>query len=109
MQRGSAREPALLQPGTVPRAVESRALVTGEQQQVGAAPACPESRVSQHALICALCVPQCSVTCGEGTESRQVLCRAGDRCEGERPESVRPCKLPACDGKRAAGMAAVGQ
>uniref|UniRef100_A0A8C3UJ12 ADAM metallopeptidase with thrombospondin type 1 motif 3 n=1 Tax=Catharus ustulatus TaxID=91951 RepID=A0A8C3UJ12_CATUS len=41
---------------------------------------------------------QCSVSCGEGTESRQVLCRAGDRCEGERPESVRPCKLPACDG-----------
>uniref|UniRef100_U3K103 ADAM metallopeptidase with thrombospondin type 1 motif 3 n=1 Tax=Ficedula albicollis TaxID=59894 RepID=U3K103_FICAL len=40
---------------------------------------------------------QCSVTCGEGTESRQVLCRAGDRCEGERPESVRPCKLAACD------------
>lgn len=37
-----------------------------------------------------------------------MLCRAGDRCEGERPESVRPCKLPACDGKRAAGMAAVG-
>ncbi|XP_074398199.1 A disintegrin and metalloproteinase with thrombospondin motifs 3 [Zonotrichia albicollis] len=40
---------------------------------------------------------QCSVTCGEGTESRQVLCRAGDRCEGERPQSVRPCKLAPCD------------
>uniref|UniRef100_A0A8C5IUX6 ADAM metallopeptidase with thrombospondin type 1 motif 3 n=1 Tax=Junco hyemalis TaxID=40217 RepID=A0A8C5IUX6_JUNHY len=40
---------------------------------------------------------QCSVTCGEGTESRQVLCRAGDRCEGERPHSVRACKLAPCD------------
>ncbi|XP_017693450.1 PREDICTED: A disintegrin and metalloproteinase with thrombospondin motifs 3 isoform X1 [Lepidothrix coronata] len=40
---------------------------------------------------------QCSVTCGEGTESRQVLCRAGDRCDGERPASVRVCQLAPCD------------
>ncbi|KAH0615757.1 hypothetical protein JD844_026211, partial [Phrynosoma platyrhinos] len=39
----------------------------------------------------------CSVTCGEGTESRQVLCRSGDQCDGEKPESVRVCKLPPCN------------
>ncbi|NWI18701.1 ATS3 metalloproteinase, partial [Crypturellus soui] len=40
---------------------------------------------------------ECSVTCGEGTETRQILCRAGDQCDGEKPESVRACKLPACN------------
>ncbi|XP_044284884.1 A disintegrin and metalloproteinase with thrombospondin motifs 3 [Varanus komodoensis] len=39
----------------------------------------------------------CSVTCGEGTESRQVLCRIGDQCDGEKPESVRVCKLAPCN------------
>ncbi|XP_042534317.1 A disintegrin and metalloproteinase with thrombospondin motifs 3 [Dipodomys spectabilis] len=40
---------------------------------------------------------ECSVTCGEGTEVRQVLCRAGDQCDGEKPESVRACQLPPCN------------
>ncbi|XP_067413109.1 A disintegrin and metalloproteinase with thrombospondin motifs 3 isoform X1 [Emydura macquarii macquarii] len=40
---------------------------------------------------------ECSVTCGEGTESRQVICRAGDQCDGEKPESVRACKLAPCN------------
>ncbi|MBZ3879374.1 A disintegrin and metalloproteinase with thrombospondin motifs 3, partial [Sciurus carolinensis] len=40
---------------------------------------------------------ECSVTCGEGTEVRQVLCRAGDHCDGEKPESVRACQLPPCN------------
>ncbi|MEE6460430.1 hypothetical protein FKM82_000966 [Ascaphus truei] len=40
---------------------------------------------------------ECSVTCGEGTEVRQVLCRAGDQCDGEKPESVRICKLTPCN------------
>ncbi|XP_060103395.1 A disintegrin and metalloproteinase with thrombospondin motifs 3 [Heteronotia binoei] len=39
----------------------------------------------------------CSVTCGEGTESRQVLCRAGEQCDGEKPESIRVCKLAPCN------------
>uniref|UniRef100_H0W816 ADAM metallopeptidase with thrombospondin type 1 motif 3 n=1 Tax=Cavia porcellus TaxID=10141 RepID=H0W816_CAVPO len=39
---------------------------------------------------------ECSVTCGEGTEVRQVLCRAGDHCSGERPVSKRACQLPPC-------------
>lgn len=47
-----------------------------------------------------VCVPQCSVTCGEGTETRQIACRVGDQCQGEKPESVRVCKLPPCNGKR---------
>ncbi|XP_061201802.1 A disintegrin and metalloproteinase with thrombospondin motifs 3 isoform X2 [Neopsephotus bourkii] len=40
---------------------------------------------------------ECSVTCGEGTESRQVMCRAGDQCNGEKPEAVRVCKLAPCN------------
>ncbi|XP_006896891.1 PREDICTED: A disintegrin and metalloproteinase with thrombospondin motifs 3-like [Elephantulus edwardii] len=40
---------------------------------------------------------ECSVTCGEGTEVRQVICRAGDQCDGEKPESVRSCQLPPCN------------
>ncbi|KAL8206613.1 UNVERIFIED_CONTAM: A disintegrin and metalloproteinase with thrombospondin motifs 3 [Gekko kuhli] len=39
----------------------------------------------------------CSVTCGEGTESRQVLCRAGEQCDGEKPEAVRVCRLAPCN------------
>ncbi|XP_058048885.1 A disintegrin and metalloproteinase with thrombospondin motifs 3 [Ahaetulla prasina] len=39
----------------------------------------------------------CSVTCGEGTESRQVSCRTGDQCDGEKPESMRVCKLAPCN------------
>ncbi|XP_054846676.1 A disintegrin and metalloproteinase with thrombospondin motifs 3 [Eublepharis macularius] len=45
----------------------------------------------------------CSVTCGEGTESRQVLCRAGDQCDGEKPESVRVCRLAPCNDERCLG------
>ena len=30
---------------------------------------------------------------------RQVLCRAGDHCDGEKPESVRACQLPPCNGR----------
>ncbi|OXB72883.1 UNVERIFIED_CONTAM: hypothetical protein H355_005212 [Colinus virginianus] len=40
---------------------------------------------------------ECSVTCGEGTETRQIICRAGDHCDGEKPESVRVCKQPPCN------------
>ncbi|XP_051026393.1 A disintegrin and metalloproteinase with thrombospondin motifs 3-like [Acomys russatus] len=40
---------------------------------------------------------ECSVTCGEGTEVRQVLCRTGDHCDGEKPESIRACQLPPCN------------
>ncbi|XP_039614511.1 A disintegrin and metalloproteinase with thrombospondin motifs 3 isoform X2 [Polypterus senegalus] len=40
---------------------------------------------------------ECSVTCGEGTERRQVTCRTGDRCDGEKPESTRMCRLQPCN------------
>ncbi|XP_019349080.1 A disintegrin and metalloproteinase with thrombospondin motifs 3 [Alligator mississippiensis] len=40
---------------------------------------------------------ECSVTCGEGTETRQIICRAGDQCNGEKPESTRVCKLAPCN------------
>ncbi|XP_041830542.1 A disintegrin and metalloproteinase with thrombospondin motifs 14 isoform X2 [Melanotaenia boesemani] len=45
---------------------------------------------------------QCSVTCGEGIQQRQVVCKASDNtaaeCEGEKPETVLICKLSPCQG-----------
>ncbi|XP_048451329.1 A disintegrin and metalloproteinase with thrombospondin motifs 3-like [Rhincodon typus] len=39
---------------------------------------------------------ECSVTCGEGIEQRQVRCRPNDQCDGEKPEATRVCKRPPC-------------
>ncbi|XP_049670888.1 A disintegrin and metalloproteinase with thrombospondin motifs 3 isoform X1 [Accipiter gentilis] len=62
----------------------------------------PESRRPCNRVLCpaqwkAGPWSECSVTCGEGTETRQILCRAGDQCDGEKPESVRVCKLAPCN------------
>lgn len=46
---------------------------------------------------------QCSVTCGEGVQLRQVVCRANasslGQCEGDKPDTVQVCSLPACGGE----------
>ncbi|XP_035469238.1 A disintegrin and metalloproteinase with thrombospondin motifs 14 isoform X2 [Scophthalmus maximus] len=46
---------------------------------------------------------QCSVTCGEGIQQRQVVCKASDNtigeCEDEKPETVLICKLSYCQGQ----------
>ncbi|XP_039628767.1 A disintegrin and metalloproteinase with thrombospondin motifs 14 isoform X2 [Polypterus senegalus] len=46
---------------------------------------------------------QCSVSCGEGIQQRQVICRATDNsigfCEGEKPETVLICKMIPCPEK----------
>uniref|UniRef100_A0A8D0UY75 ADAM metallopeptidase with thrombospondin type 1 motif 2 n=1 Tax=Sus scrofa TaxID=9823 RepID=A0A8D0UY75_PIG len=43
---------------------------------------------------------QCSVTCGNGTQERPVLCRTSDNsfgvCREERPETARICRLGPC-------------
>uniref|UniRef100_A0AAX7TEK0 ADAM metallopeptidase with thrombospondin type 1 motif, 14 n=1 Tax=Astatotilapia calliptera TaxID=8154 RepID=A0AAX7TEK0_ASTCA len=43
---------------------------------------------------------QCSVTCGEGIQQRQVVCKTSDNtigeCEGEKPETILICKLGPC-------------
>ncbi|KAG8523023.1 A disintegrin and metalloproteinase with thrombospondin motifs 2 [Galemys pyrenaicus] len=43
---------------------------------------------------------QCSVTCGNGTQERPVLCRTADEsfglCREERPETARICRLGPC-------------
>ncbi|XP_019218067.1 A disintegrin and metalloproteinase with thrombospondin motifs 14 isoform X2 [Oreochromis niloticus] len=45
---------------------------------------------------------QCSVTCGEGIQQRQVVCKTSDNtigeCEGEKPETILICKLGPCSG-----------
>ncbi|XP_044798148.2 A disintegrin and metalloproteinase with thrombospondin motifs 14 isoform X3 [Bubalus bubalis] len=45
---------------------------------------------------------QCSVTCGEGIQQRQVVCRTNanslGQCEGAKPDTVQACSLPACGG-----------
>ncbi|XP_062957888.1 A disintegrin and metalloproteinase with thrombospondin motifs 14 isoform X3 [Cynocephalus volans] len=45
---------------------------------------------------------QCSATCGEGIQQRQVVCRTNTnslgQCEGDKPDTVQVCSLPACAG-----------
>ncbi|XP_068161435.1 A disintegrin and metalloproteinase with thrombospondin motifs 14 isoform X1 [Antennarius striatus] len=52
---------------------------------------------------------QCSVTCGEGIQQRQVVCKASDNtpgeCQDERPETVLICKLSQCAGQSASPLA----
>lgn len=47
---------------------------------------------------------QCSATCGEGIQQRQVVCRNSSNalgpCEGVKPDTVQVCSLPACRGER---------
>lgn len=43
---------------------------------------------------------QCSVTCGQGIQQRQVICRNSTRslgqCHGDRPDTVQICSFPPC-------------
>ncbi|XP_053244492.1 A disintegrin and metalloproteinase with thrombospondin motifs 14 isoform X1 [Podarcis raffonei] len=45
---------------------------------------------------------QCSVSCGEGIQQRQVVCKSNDnnlgQCENEKPETIQVCKMAACPG-----------
>ncbi|XP_053573209.1 A disintegrin and metalloproteinase with thrombospondin motifs 2-like [Bombina bombina] len=45
---------------------------------------------------------QCSVTCANGTQERQVMCGSGDNktnsCNDDKPETIRICRLPPCPG-----------
>ncbi|NXQ90343.1 ATS14 metalloproteinase, partial [Nyctibius grandis] len=45
---------------------------------------------------------ECSATCGEGVQQRQVVCKgseSGGRCEGDKPETVQGCHVALCPGK----------
>ncbi|NXC88682.1 ATS14 metalloproteinase, partial [Cercotrichas coryphoeus] len=45
---------------------------------------------------------ECSVTCGEGVQQRQVVCKGSDsgaRCEGDKPEAIQGCHMALCPGK----------
>lgn len=52
---------------------------------------------------CPPCLCQCSVSCGEGVQQRQVVCKSNDnsigQCENEKPESIQVCKMAACPGE----------
>lgn len=45
---------------------------------------------------------QCSVTCGNGTQERQVLCGSSnnkvDNCNADKPDTIQICRLPPCSG-----------
>lgn len=58
-----------------------------------------------HCVVLGLPAPvQCSATCGEGIQQRQVVCRnssnALGQCEGVKPDTVQVCSLPACGGEQ---------
>ncbi|KAM8806419.1 A disintegrin and metalloproteinase with thrombospondin motifs 14 [Eudromia elegans] len=47
---------------------------------------------------------QCSASCGEGVQQRQVVCRGSDggaaaRCPTSKPQAVRECRAPDCPGQ----------
>ncbi|NXV53133.1 ATS14 metalloproteinase, partial [Uria aalge] len=45
---------------------------------------------------------ECSASCGEGVQQRQVVCKgseSGGRCEGDKPETVQGCHVALCPGK----------
>ncbi|NXT48981.1 ATS14 metalloproteinase, partial [Pluvianellus socialis] len=45
---------------------------------------------------------ECSASCGEGVQQRQVVCKgseSGGRCEGDKPEAVQGCHVAPCLGK----------
>ncbi|XP_068610902.1 A disintegrin and metalloproteinase with thrombospondin motifs 14 [Brachionichthys hirsutus] len=52
---------------------------------------------------------QCSVTCGEGIQQRQVVCKASDNtpgeCRDEKPGAVLICELSPCPGRSASPLA----
>uniref|UniRef100_A0A4X2LBC1 ADAM metallopeptidase with thrombospondin type 1 motif 14 n=1 Tax=Vombatus ursinus TaxID=29139 RepID=A0A4X2LBC1_VOMUR len=65
----------------------------------------PEARRPCHRVPCPAqwrtgAWSQCSASCGEGIQQRQVVCKTSDnsmgRCEGDKPETVQVCILPAC-------------
>ncbi|XP_029368407.1 A disintegrin and metalloproteinase with thrombospondin motifs 2 isoform X4 [Echeneis naucrates] len=65
----------------------------------------PESRRACNRHLCpgqwnALPWSQCSVTCGNGTQQRQVLCHTTDNnpglCLDRKPDTIRVCRLNPC-------------
>ncbi|KAG8435132.1 hypothetical protein GDO86_013181, partial [Hymenochirus boettgeri] len=45
---------------------------------------------------------QCSASCGDGIQQRQVVCKASDnaigQCDGEKPEVIQVCRMTPCPG-----------
>uniref|UniRef100_A0A8B9DRQ9 ADAM metallopeptidase with thrombospondin type 1 motif 14 n=1 Tax=Anser cygnoides TaxID=8845 RepID=A0A8B9DRQ9_ANSCY len=53
---------------------------------------------------------QCSASCGDGVQQRQVVCKgseSGGRCHGDKPEAVRGCHVSVCPGKPSSITASV--
>ncbi|KAM4852531.1 A disintegrin and metalloproteinase with thrombospondin motifs 14 [Thomomys bottae] len=67
----------------------------------------PEARRPCHRVPCPAqwrtgAWSQCSTTCGEGIQQRQVVCRTNanslGQCDGNKPDTMQACSLPACSG-----------
>lgn len=57
-----------------------------------------------------LSLGQCSASCGDGVQQRQVVCKgseSGGRCHGDKPEAVRGCHVSVCPGE-SGGTGGVG-
>lgn len=67
-------------------------------------------RKVMYILIC-MYVFQCSVTCGNGTQERQVLCHTRDNtiglCMDTKPENIRACRLTPCPSELHAWLRAI--
>ncbi|KFU90053.1 A disintegrin and metalloproteinase with thrombospondin motifs 14, partial [Chaetura pelagica] len=64
---------------------------------------CPGPRPDTRRPRVSVCVSaQCSASCGEGVQQRQVVCKGsegGGRCQGQKPEAVRGCHVVICPEK----------
>ncbi|XP_017404346.1 A disintegrin and metalloproteinase with thrombospondin motifs 14 isoform X4 [Cebus imitator] len=97
--------------GLQTRGVQCLLPLSNGTHKVMPAKACPEDRPEARRPCLRVPCPaqwrlgawsQCSATCGEGIQQRQVVCRTNanslGQCEGDRPDTVQVCSLPACGG-----------
>ncbi|XP_062070728.1 A disintegrin and metalloproteinase with thrombospondin motifs 14 isoform X3 [Lepus europaeus] len=97
--------------GVQTRGVQCLLVVSNSTRKAMPAKACPGERPEARRPCLRVPCPaqwrtgawsQCSVTCGEGIQQRQVVCRSSanslGQCEAAKPDTVQICSLPRCGG-----------